>query len=133
MVIIYFKFSNFMDSVNQVRSGIYSKPSRDSIQKSKNIFRSSKPRRTRFSSLGDVLNVIKDAGREGLIISIISRRANLVHNIALEKCHKLTSAGLIEEKTEDNKKTYSITEKGLDFIIEYGKFQSLVEPLRLKF
>ena len=97
------------------------------------IFRSSKPRRTQICSLGDILSVIKEGGRDGIIISIISRRANLSHNVALQKCSKLSSAGLIEEKILEQRKAFHITEKGLDFLNEFEKFQILVKPFNLKF
>ena len=92
-----------------------------------------KERRTSSRSFGDILESIKESGRDGLILSIISRKANLAYNITTDKCEKLISAGLIEEKILDRKKTYVITEKGLEFFQEYEKFQSLVEPLNLRY
>lgn len=89
--------------------------------------------RTRIRSFGDILNVIKEAGREGLLSSIISRKANLAHHATIEKCKELILAGLIEVKILDKKKVYVITEKGLNFFQEYGKFQSLVESLNLRY
>jgi len=89
--------------------------------------------RTRIRSFGDILNVIREAGREGLLSSIISRKANLAHHSTIEKCEELICAGLIEVKILDKKKVYVITEKGLNFFQEYGKFQSLVESLNLRY
>ena len=92
-----------------------------------------KPRRTSLRVLGDILGSIKEAGRQGLIVSNISRKANLAYYITMEKCQSLVSAGLIEEKILDKKKVYVITEKGLEFNEEYENFQSLVDPLNLRY
>lgn len=92
-----------------------------------------KQNRTRIRSLGDVLHVIREAGREGIVISNISRKANLAHNPALEHCSKLISAGLVGSTIIDKRQVYVITQKGQEFFREYQSFQSLVEPLNLKY
>jgi len=89
--------------------------------------------RTQIHSLGDVLEVIKDSGREGIIASVIGRKANLSHYPVLKKCDVLMSAGLIESTMKDQNKTFIITEKGLRFIQEYQEFQILVESLNLRY
>lgn len=93
----------------------------------------SSKRRTGIHSFGDILDSIKEAGREGLIPSIVSRKANLAYNLSMERCEKLISAGLIETKIIDKKKVYIITEKGLDFFQEYEKFQGLAKSLNLRY
>ena len=95
--------------------------------------RDSKQNRSRIRSLGDILQVIREAGQDGIIISSISRKANLAHNLAVEHCSKLISAGLVELAMIDKKQVYVITPKGQEFFLEYQNFQSLVEPLNLKF
>jgi len=101
------------------------------LKKNKIIF--AKQNRSHIKSLGDVLDAIREAGRSGIVISSISRKANLAHYSALDKCSKLISAGLIQSTVIDDKKVYVITEKGLDFFQEYQNFQNLVEPLNLKY
>jgi len=89
--------------------------------------------RTQIHALGDVLEVIKDGGREGVIVSVIGRKANLSHYPVLKKCDILLSAGLIESVLKNQNKTFIITEKGLQFIQEYQEFQILVESLNLRY
>ena len=38
--------------------------------------------------MGDILDVTADGGREGIIVSAISRKANLSHYAVLDKCEK---------------------------------------------
>ena len=95
--------------------------------------KSTKQSRTRIRSLGDILEALKDAGREGLIVSSISRKANLSHYAAIERCSKLELAGLVETKFVDKKNVHVITEKGLKFFDEYRNFQLLVDPLNLRY
>lgn len=89
--------------------------------------------RTQMHSLGDVLNVIRDGGREGVILSVIGRKANLSHYPTLKKCDMLTSAGLIDVEIKDRNKIFTITQKGLQFIEEFQNFQILVESLSLRY
>ena len=89
--------------------------------------------RTQIHSLGDVLEVIKESGREGVIVSVIGRKANLSHYPVLKRCEILMSAGLIESVLKNQNKTFIITEKGLRFIQEYREFQILVESLNLRY
>jgi len=89
--------------------------------------------RTQIHSLGDVLEVIKDGGREGVIVSVIGRKSNLSHYPVLKRCDILKSAGLIEHVLKNQNKTFIITEKGLSFIQEYREFQTLVESLKLRY
>ena len=93
----------------------------------------SKQNRAYIRSLGDVLKVIRDSGREGVIISIISLKANLSHNPALKHCSKLISAGLVESPVIDKRKVYVITPKGQEFFSEYQSFQNMAESLSFKF
>ena len=95
--------------------------------------KSSKKSRTRIRSLGDILGALSDAGREGLIVSSISRKANLSHYAAIERCSELELAELVETKFVDKKNVYVITEKGLKFFDEYRNFQLLVDPLNLRY
>ena len=99
----------------------------------KNEINITKQSRSHIRSLGDVLDAIRESGRNGVVISSISRKANLSHYSAIEKCSKLISAGLVQSIIIDDKKMYVITQKGLEFFQEYQNFQNLVEPLNLKY
>ena len=83
--------------------------------------------------MGDILDVTMDAGRGGVIVSTISRRANLSHYAVLDKCDKLIGAGLVESMKNDRNRVFTITEKGLQFFQEFRRFQNLVESMNLRY
>ncbi len=83
--------------------------------------------------LGDILDVTMEGGREGVIISAISRKANLSHYAVLDKCEKLVEAGLVGSIKNERNRLYMITEKGLNFFQEFRRFQSLVESMNLRY
>lgn len=83
--------------------------------------------------MGDILDVTMQGGRNGVIVSAISRRANLSHYAVLDKCEKLVSAGLVESVRSDRNRLFMITEKGLQFFQEFRRFQNLVESMNLRY
>ncbi len=83
--------------------------------------------------MGDILDVTANGGREGIIVSAISRKANLSHYAVLDKCEKLVEAGLVESVKNDRNRVFQITEKGLGFFQEFKRFQSLVESMNLRY
>ena len=52
--------------------------------------------RSEMGIMGDILDVTLNGGQQGVIVSAISRRANLSHYAVLDKCEKLVEAGLVE-------------------------------------
>ena len=89
--------------------------------------------RSEMGIMGDILNVTADAGRDGIIVSAISRKANLSHYAVLDKCEKLIEAGLVDSIKNDRNRVFQITEKGLEFFQEFKKFQGLVESMNLRY
>ncbi len=83
--------------------------------------------------MGDILDVTMDGGREGVIVSAISRKANLSHYAVLDKCEKLVIAGLVDSVKNDRNRLFMITEKGLEFFQEFRRFQTLVESMNLRY
>ena len=83
--------------------------------------------------MGDILDVTAEGGRNGVIVSAISRRANLSHYAVLDKCEKLVTAGLVESVKNDRNRVFLITAKGLEFFQEFKRFQSLVESMNLRY
>jgi len=83
--------------------------------------------------MGDILDVTMDGGREGVIVSVISRKANLSHYAVLDKCEKLVTAGLVDSVKNDRNRLFMITEKGLEFFQEFRRFQNLVESMNLRY
>ena len=83
--------------------------------------------------IGDILDVTMQGGRKGVIVSTISRKANMSYYAVLDKCERLISAGLVESTKNDRNRIFRITEKGLQFIQEFRRFQSLVESMNLRY
>ncbi len=83
--------------------------------------------------MGDILGVTAEGGRNGVIVSAISRRANLSHYAVLNKCEKLIEAGLVEYKKNEKNRIFLITEKGLQFFQEFKRFQSLMDSMSLRY
>ena len=89
--------------------------------------------RSEMGIMGDILDVTMDGGQRGVIVSAISRKANLSHYAVLDKCEKLINAGLMESARTDRNRLFKITEKGLGFIQEFQRFQSLIESMNLRY
>jgi len=77
--------------------------------------------------------VTMDGGTQGVIVSAISRRANLSHYAVLDKCQKLIEAGLVDSMKDNRNRLFVITEKGIKFFQEFQKFQSLVQAMNLRY
>ena len=89
--------------------------------------------RSEMGIMGDILDVTMDGGQQGVIVSAISRRANLSHYSVLDKCEKLITAGLMESRTNERNRLFKITEKGLGFIKEFQRFQTIVDSMNLRY
>ena len=89
--------------------------------------------RSEMGIMGDILDVTMDGGRNGVIVSAISRKANLSHYAVLDKCEKLIAAGLIESVKNDRNRVFILTEKGIEFFQEFQKFQSLIQSMNLRY
>ena len=83
--------------------------------------------------MADILDATVEGGRNGVIISAISRRANLSHYAVLDKCEKLVSAGLVETVKNERNRVILITHKGLEFFHHFKQFQNLVESMNLRY
>ncbi len=89
--------------------------------------------RSEMGIIADILGVTMDGGLQGVIVSAISRRANLSHYAVLEKCQKLIDAGLVQSMKDNRNRLFVITEKGIRFFQEFQKFQSLVQSMNLRY
>ena len=89
--------------------------------------------RSEMGIMGDILDVTLNGGQQGVIVSVISRRANLSHYAVLDKCEKLVEAGLVETKRDERNRKFSVTEKGLEFIQEFKTFRDLLESMNLRY
>lgn len=89
--------------------------------------------RSEMGIMGDILDVAMEGGRNGVIVSAISRKANLSHYAVLDKCEKLVNAGLVESVKNDRNRVYLMTEKGVKFFQEFQRFQNLVQSMNLRY
>src|SRR5207249_10679736 len=77
--------------------------------------------RSEMGIIADILVVTMDGGSQGVIVSAISRRANLSHHAVLEKCQKRIDAGLVESMKAERNRLFKITEKGIRFFQEFQR------------
>ena len=77
----------------------------------------------------DILNAVRDEGDAKP--THILYRANLSHERLVKYLDDLTAKGLIEMKQEGDNRTYSITPKGVGFLIEMRKAESFVQGFGL--
>ncbi|HEV2192765.1 MAG TPA: winged helix-turn-helix domain-containing protein [Nitrosopumilaceae archaeon] len=89
--------------------------------------------RSEMGIISDILGVTMDGGTQGVIVSAISRRANLSHYAVLEKCQKLIDAGLVESMKDNRNRLFVITEKGIRFFQEFQRFQNIVQTMNLRY
>ncbi|MDE1862243.1 MAG: transcriptional regulator [Thaumarchaeota archaeon] len=88
------------------------------------------------SSLGimhDILHACMDGGLEGVLISEISRKANLSHLAALQNLQRLVHAGLARSIRTERNSIFVITEKGIKFYREFQKFQAIAQELKIRY
>ena len=89
--------------------------------------------RSEIGIVGDILDVAADAGRDGALVSEITRCANLSHYVTLAKCDKLVSAGLVRPDRNGRSRVFLITDKGRQFIHELENFRITAQGLNLRF
>ncbi len=80
----------------------------------------------------EVLRIAFNRGNNGVIITNISRFANLSHYAAIEKCEKLIVGGFLELVNEGRNKIFKITEKGILFIREFDTFKETTQELDIR-
>ncbi len=89
--------------------------------------------RSELGVVFDILRVIVDYGRNGTIISAITRSANLSHYTAIEKCQKLSDFGLINSTCDKGSRIFTITEKGICFFNEMQKFIEIAQAVKIRY
>lgn len=89
--------------------------------------------RSELGIVSDILCIAMESGRQGVIISSISRRANLSHYAAMEKCQKLIDSGLMDSTNNDGNRSFIITEKGIRFFQEMQKFLEIAQSIKVRY
>ena len=89
--------------------------------------------RSKIGIISEILGVTMDAGRDGAIISSISRRTNLSHHVLIENCQKLIDAGMAKSTHNNHNHIFVVTEKGIQFFQELQKFIEMAESIKVRF
>jgi len=89
--------------------------------------------RSEIDILRDILTVTQEEGQNGIIVSALSRKANLSHYATVDKCDRLIEAELMKMTIDTRKKIFVLTEKGRLFFEELKKFRNLMESMKLKY
>ena len=77
----------------------------------------------------DILNAVKEEGEAKP--THILYKANLSHERMVRYLDDLTAKGLIEVKQDEENRTYSITPKGVGFLIEMQRAEAFVQGFGL--
>ena len=88
--------------------------------------------RSELAIVHDIMSLTAHEGLSGVIVSKLSRNANLSHYALIEKCDRLIEAGLFEMIRDSRNRFYRITEKGINFFDELTRFHNLVHSLNLR-
>ncbi|MEJ2260748.1 MAG: winged helix-turn-helix domain-containing protein [Nitrosopumilaceae archaeon] len=88
--------------------------------------------RSEMAIMHDILSYTANEGSSGVKISRLSRKANLSHYALIDKCQNLIEAGLVEMIHNERHRIYVLTEKGIKFYGELGRFLNLVQSFNLR-
>lgn len=89
--------------------------------------------RSEIRIIADILSVIRDAGRDGIIVSAISRNTNTSYKVINEKCQKLIDARLLESTKNNRNLRFVITEKGMSFFEQLQQFVEMIQTLNIRY
>lgn len=88
--------------------------------------------RSHIMIVSDILRVIMEGGREGVLVSWLSRRSNLAHNVVVDRCQQLIKAGLLETKNHERTSAFVVTEKGIQFSHQIQEFIEIAQTLDVR-
>lgn len=91
-----------------------------------------KPYRTSMGILSEILQILMDAGMEGVMVSELSRKSNLSYNATVDNCQKLITASLIADSRKGRNYMFVITQKGIEFFQEFKRFQEFTNEMNLR-
>ena len=87
-------------------------------------------KRDRLQVIYDILEVIRDKG-ENIKPTHILYKSNLSHQMMQQYLGELIKKGFILEREREKGKTYSLTEKGFNYLREYQQITKFVESFGL--
>ena len=82
--------------------------------------------------VGQVLQATQEKGREGIIITTLMNRSNLQHTRLKKLLCKLIANDMVVEFKTKKKQTFVITEKGIQFLEEYKKYNDIAQSFGLE-
>jgi len=88
-------------------------------------------KRERLEIIHDILEVIQNSKGKVKPTHIIYK-ANLSHQMLTEYLNELISKEFIEEKEVKGKKTYSLTEKGYNYLKDYSIIKGFADSYGLE-
>jgi len=89
--------------------------------------------RSKIGIISEILSATMDSGKDGAMISSISRRTNLSHYALIENCQKLIDAGMMQSINNPRNHIFLITEKGIQFFRELQKFIEIARLVQMRF
>jgi predicted transcriptional regulator len=89
--------------------------------------------RSELGIVKEILASIINHGKPGIIVSAISRIVNLSHYATVEKCRKLTDAGLIDLAHQEGRRVIVVTEKGIEFSQKIESFTEYIQQANLRY
>jgi predicted transcriptional regulator len=89
--------------------------------------------RSKIGIISEILGAAMDGGKDGAMISSISRRTNLSHYALTENCQKLIDAGMVQSTNNARNHIFVVTEKGIRFFQELQKFIETARLVQLRF
>lgn len=81
---------------------------------------------------GSILQAVQDKDRNGAPITVIMQKANIAHPRLVKFISNLTHNGLMNKVEHDGKHTYIITDKGIEYLTHYRKFESMAQSFGLE-
>ena len=89
--------------------------------------------RTSVKIVADVLSAARDNGSsEGVGITLLLRRANLSYTRMVRILNDLVGSGLLEELEQERGNRYRISDRGLQFLTAYGRFEDFAKSFGLR-
>ena len=87
-------------------------------------------RRSKLEIMHDLLSSVQDKGGK-IKPTHLLYKSNLSHALLKKYVGSLMEKGLLEEVVEKKGKTYSLTDKGFKFLVEYKRIQEFTEMFDL--
>ena len=89
--------------------------------------------RTQVKIVADVLSAAMDNGtNEGVGITHLLRRANLSYARMVRILNDLVGSGLLETIEQERGHRYRTSDRGLQFLTAYGRFQDFAKSFGLR-